>query len=278
MSNNQLLANSPITFWVVDAFTNHAFSGNPAAVSFLESFPDTSVMQQFAAEINLSETCFVTQSTNDRFHIRWFTPTCEVSLCGHATLATAFLIREHHRSDADMIHFDSLSGPLSAHLGSQRISLEFPLYPTHEVSVESVVANALNVDIDSVQCAAVGSTSDSFLIYCVDSYETVQSLRPNFLELMSTPRAVLITSDAPSEPKTDFVYRLFAPQYGINEDPVTGSAQCVLADFWSKRLKKTSFLSKQLSMRGGTLYSSIKADRIHISGDAVSVFKLTTLI
>lgn len=252
--------------WTVDAFTDLPYAGNPAAVMIIDQFPTDDICQKIAAEMNLSETAFVKPLGQDHFHLRWFTPTVEVSLCGHATLATAHVLFEQKKNMGNKIQFDSLSGPLSVTQNEAGLTLDFPLQKIEKIVPMAPFQDLLNVPIIN----AVQAVED--IIVELDSEETVRNLTINFsvLEAMSL-RDLIVT--AKGDDKFDFISRVFAPKCGINEDPVTGSAHCKLADYWQQKLNKKSFLAYQASPRGGSLKITIVEDRVHLFGQAITILE-----
>jgi PhzF family phenazine biosynthesis protein len=255
----------------VDAFTSYPFTGNPAAVCVLPAPHDPEWMQNVAQEMNLSETAFLVRQA-DGFGLRWFTPTTEVDLCGHATLASAHVLwsEGHLALDAEA-RFQTRSGLLTAHLqdqssGEKWIELNFPAIFTVAVPVPADLSAALGVPIHQVYESSVG------LLVEVDSETMVRNMHPNFELLKTIPcHGVIVTSRADLE--FDFISRYFAPNVGINEDPVTGSAHCCLATFWHDRLQKTEFLAYQASARGGIVKVRYEGDRVFLSGQAITVLR-----
>ncbi|MBT5855794.1 PhzF family phenazine biosynthesis isomerase [bacterium] len=260
--------------WVVDAFTTTPFKGNPAAVAIVNEFPSEKDMLSIAAEMNLSETCFVKVIKDERYHIRWFTPTVEVKLCGHATLAAAFVLKTCLKVTHPHLIFESLSGDLHVDVSEDRITMDFPSAECHEIPIDPAISHALgNI---AVEAASTGPDADSFLIYAYASQSDIEALTPNSSALTeATPNAVIVT--APGDSDYDYALRVFAPQYGISEDPVTGSAQVLLANFWKSRLNKPTFKATQASKRTGDLYVQHLGDTISIAGNAVLVSKVTFL-
>jgi len=304
------MSDSSVLIYQVDAFTNQVFQGNPAAVCFLDRpiganpetdphfapHPDpntsnhtsteppdpasaeTRWMQAFAAEMNLSETAFI-QPQGDRFSLRWFTPTIEVDLCGHATLAAAHILWESGKvAPAAEIYFDTRSGQLTAQRQDDWIILNFPaqvvkaLNPIPSLLLESLGTEPVFAGFDGTD-------------YVVElaSAEMVRELTPDLTHLACLPvRGVTVTACATPEGfdagetgagSYDFVSRFFAPAVGILEDPVTGSAHCSLATYWAQRLQKTEFVAYQASARGGTLKVKLVNDRVQLSGQAVTVLR-----
>lgn len=253
----------------VDAFTHRAFGGNPAAVCLLEKPVAKDWMQLVAREMNLSETAFVLP-TEDGFNLRWFTPTTEVPLCGHATLATAHTLWAEGHLDRDKAaRFHTLSGLLIARRRDDWIELDFPVNISESIDVPEELATALGVTYTTV-------VKNSFaLIVEVASAEIVRSLEPNLslLKTLATPDAI-VTSKGDADSGYDFVSRFFAPGYGIDEDPVTGAAHCCLAPFWRERLHQDSFLAYQASSRGGVVKVNYDGgDRVLLQGQAVTVMR-----
>ncbi len=257
-----------LPLYQVDAFTHRPFAGNPAAVCLLERPADAGWMQQVAAEMNLAETAFVVPA-GTQWGLRWFTPTVEVDLCGHATLAAAHVLWQQGLAAAGKrIVFESKSGPLVADQDGSAIWLDFPALPPREVAPPSGLIPALGV-----VPIWVGQGGDDWLVV-VDSVDAVQSLTPDLPTLSAQPgRGVIVTAlaDGAGGAEWDLVSRFFAPGAGIDEDPVTGSAHCVLAPYWGGRLKRTELTGQQLSPRGGTVQMQWTGDRVRLGGQAVTV-------
>jgi PhzF family phenazine biosynthesis protein len=256
-----------LTIIQVDAFTDKPFRGNPAAVCVLPEPGDETWMQNVAQEMNLSETAFLYRR-GDAFDLRWFTPAAEVDLCGHATLASAHVLWETGQlSPNEPARFDTRSGRLSAQLQGDWITMDFPAEPETAATPPPHLAQAL-----AVTPTYVGKNRFDYLV-AVDSEETVQTMQPDFSLLGTvTCRGVIVTSRADSA-DYDFVSRFFAPRFGINEDPVTGSAHCCLGPFWQTRLNKDTFVAYQASPRGGVVRVSLTGDRVHLGGQAVTVMR-----
>ena len=251
----------------VDAFTGKPFAGNPAAVCLLDGERDAMWMQDVAAEMNLSETAFVSPR-DDGFDLRWFTPSIEVDLCGHATLASAHVLWEEEEArPEDSITFHSRSGPLICHMRTDRIEMDFPARPVEEAEPPAGMIEALGVDPRSVWRSEV-----SYLVE-LGSEEEVRDASPDFTALGAIPDAWACITSVAGMSGFDFVSRFFASQAGIDEDPVTGSAHCALADFWSKKSGRTDFRAYQCSERGGVVHVAIDGDRIRLGGQAVTVFR-----
>jgi len=255
------------TITQVDAFTDRPFAGNPAAVCILPLRRDAAWMQAVPREMNLPETAFVHRK-GDYFDIRWFTPTVEVDLCGHATLAAAHVLWESETLAPDReVIFLSHSGLLKARKESDWIYLDFPATPASDASAPSDLIRALDV-------APVyhGKNAFDYLIE-VESEAILRRLKPNFGLLATVPaRGVMVT--APSErPEYDFVSRFFAPAVGVDEDPVTGSAHCTLGPYWQRKLAKDEFVAYQASARGGVVRVKVRGDRVELGGQAVTVLR-----
>lgn len=251
----------------VDAFTATPFGGNPAAVCVLPGARDAGWMQLVAREMNLAETAFL-QPRPDGFDLRWFTPAVEVDLCGHATLASAHVLWEDGRlASGDVARFHTRSGLLTARRRGDWIELDFPATPD-----EAVDAPAALIDGLGATPRYVGKSRFDYLVE-LDSEDVVAGLTPDFARLSElVTRGVIATSQSAS-PSSDFVSRFFAPGAGINEDPVTGSAHCCLAPYWSRRLGKTKFKARQISERGGVLEVELEGDRVLLRGQAITVLR-----
>ena len=251
----------------VDAFAERPFTGNPAAVCLLDSALDETFMQSVAAEMNLSETAFVSPGDTG-FDLRWFTPLVEVDLCGHATLASAHILWEQGvvASD-DAILFRTRSGELECTRQEDRIELDFPATPPEQVEALPELATALGAE-------PVWQGKSRFdAVAVVDSESTLRSLRPDFAAIKALPyRGIIVTSLSDGE-GIDFVSRFFGPSVGIDEDPVTGSAHCSLAPLWSERLGIDEMTAFQASARGGTVHVRINEDRVVLGGRAVTVVR-----
>jgi len=254
-----------IPIYQVDAFTDKLFSGNPAAICPLDKWLSDEVMQHIAAENNLSETAYLVNE-GKQIHIRWFTPTHEVDLCGHATLAAAHVVKTILGFEAALIPFFSpRSGALPVSINDSGYTLDFP---SDSISSAEYLPEFKRV-FGKVPQEVLKGTSDYLLVF--ESEEDIRNLSPDFNELAKiNTRGFIATAPGTS---VDFVSRFFAPRYGINEDPVTGSAHTTLTPFWATRLKKTKLEALQLSKRGGRLTCEVKGDRILISGNAVLFLK-----
>lgn len=248
-----------ILIYQVDAFASRVFEGNPAAVCPLEEWLSDEVMQAIAAENNLPETAFFVRH-EEGYRIRWFTPEKEIDLCGHATLASAFVIFEYIQPSEHEVTFDSRSGLLNVSLSEGLIALDFPSQPPTPCSVPPELIAGLGKDPIEVL-----ASEDYFVVY--PSQEDILDLKPDLIELKKAGlRGVIVT--APGK-EADFVSRFFAPSYGIDEDPVTGSAHCALTPFWAAKLGKRKLHAYQLSRRGGELFCEDRGERVIISGRTI---------
>ena len=250
-----------IPIYQVDAFTNERFKGNPAAVCPLDKRLPDAVMQNIAAENNLAETAFVVPSGNE-YEIRWFTPTVEVDLCGHATLASAYVLFNELGFAGDQINFIShRSGPLSVTKNGSILALNFPVDTLSELPLKPEFAMGLS----QTPRAVYKGKSDYLFVY--DTEAEIMALQPDFEALKShNVRGIIVT--APGE-NTDFVSRFFGPACGVNEDPVTGSAHTTLTPYWASVLGKMELTARQLSQRTGDLTCKLLGDRVEIAGEAV---------
>ncbi len=254
---------------LVDAFSDRAFKGNPAAVCIFEQSVTEEWMQLVAREINLSETAFLIPQ-QDGYNLRWFTPTTEVPLCGHATLASAHVLWTEEKRPSDRpIHFYTKSGLLTANYRDNWIELNFPVNHSQEVATPQELATALGVPIKNTLINSLG-----YLVE-VESPDLVRNTQPNIALLKTlTASDVIVTSKAEPDTEYDFISRFFAPGVGIDEDPVTGAAHCCLAPFWRDRLKKDELLAYQASVRGGTVKVNYSGgDRVLLGGQAVTVMR-----
>ena len=253
---------------VVDAFTHTAFAGNPAAVCVLTEPTTDAWMQSVASEMKHSETAFCVRLKDGSFELRWFTPEGEVRLCGHATLAAAHVLWEEgwleHRKTA---RFSTLSGELTASPSGRVIELNFPSRPPSEVEAPAGLLDALGVT-----ASWIGRDLDDYVVLLADEAAVVDC-SPDFGALRAVEtRGVIITARAAQE-KVDFVSRFFAPRFGVDEDPVTGSAHCCLTPFWASRLNKAVLAARQLSSRGGELEVELAGDRVKLRGTCVTILR-----
>ena len=254
-----------IPYYQIDAFTSHLFSGNPAGVCLLDEWIEDSTLQAIAAENNLSETAFLVPSGKE-FTIKWFTPKVEVDLCGHATLASAFVVFNYVDSSRDRVCFESMSGLLTVKREHDILSMDFPSHtPTPCSAPDDLIAGM------RIEPRDVFRSKDYLVLY--DSEEDIKSLRPNMEKLVRLDGLGVIAT-APGS-TCDFVSRFFAPSVGIPEDPVTGSAHCTLIPYWALKTGKTQFHARQLSERGGELFCEHLGDRVAIAGRAVTYLEGT---
>lgn len=266
-----------IPIYQVDAFTNRAFGGNPAAVCPLEAFFDDSLLQSIALENNLSETAFIVRLDEGAaadYHLRWFTPGVEVALCGHATLAAAHTVFNHLRPGMEAVRFKTLSGVLTVARDGPRYQMDFPrLAPLPYIAPDGLGA-AMGAEPLAVLKSEQGDR-DLLLVY--DNQSRVAALQPDLNALKAfAPFGFIAT--APGDQGIDFVSRCFFPNHGIGEDPVTGSAHCVSAPYWAGVLGKTDLFARQISARRGDLWLKVTSDRVLISGQAVDVMQGTMMV
>jgi PhzF family phenazine biosynthesis protein len=266
-----MAAPARLPFLQIDAFSRDPFGGNPAAVVFLDGPRDAAWLQSVGAEMNLAETAFLLPRGDSRFDLRWFTPAVEVTLCGHATLASAYALWSTGRADAAQpIVFDTLSGSLIARPGTDgMITIDLPLRPVRPAVLPPGIADALGVAPQAVHAAGKGPGGTDFIVECADE-ATVVGARPDLGPIGSVDGGVILTAKA-STPGWDFGSRYFAPAFGVPEDPVTGSAHCALTPYWAARLGKTSLVARQVSKRGGTLQVTVEGERVLLTGHAVTV-------
>lgn len=256
-----------LTIYQVDAFTNKPFAGNPAAVCVLPEPRADAWMQAVAAEMNLPETAFLLRQA-DGYQLRWFSPTVEVDLCGHATLASAHILWETGQLDQkETARFHTRSGLLTAERQGDWIMLDFPATPEEPAEAPSGLAEALGI-----APRYVGQTRFDYLVEAA-SAQDVRGLKPDVGRLKTFGvRGVIVTSRSDS-PEYDFVSRFFAPGAGIDEDPATGSTHCCLGPFWQSRLGKSEFLAYQASARGGVVKVQVAGERVVLGGQAVTVLR-----
>lgn len=245
----------------IDAFTTRRFAGNPAAVIPMNRFLDDATLQAIAAENNLAETAFLVAEGGD-YRLRWFTPTVEVPLCGHATLASAAAVMERLEPGRDQVIFHTASGPLTVNRTNGGYVMDFPARPSEPVATPPGLAQALGV-------VPVEVLSDTFnYIALLENAQLVRELAPDIAAIARMDRSGVVVT-APGDETYDFVSRYFAPAKGIPEDPVTGGAHCALAPYWSKRLGKTAFRAYQASRRGGEITCRLAGDRVELEGSCV---------
>jgi PhzF family phenazine biosynthesis protein len=254
-----------IPLFHVDAFAKQPFWGNPAAVCLLDSWLDEGLLRRVAAENNLSATAFVVTG-EEGYELRWFTPVCEIKLCGHATLAAAHLLLSSQPSQPDSVTFKTrFRGFLKVKRVGNGLVMDFPAMPPANAKfTPTTLASALSL---KSQPAEVLEVNDTYIVV-IDSLKGLKELRPNLAVLQDLhPFVVAVT--APGTDDVDFVSRYFAPSYGIPEDPVTGSVHCALTPYWAARLSKAKLHARQLSERGGELWCELAGDRVLLEGNAV---------
>ena len=252
-----------LPLYQIDAFANRLFGGNPAAVVLLDQWLPDKVLQGIAAENNLAETAFVI-AREDLSLLRWFTPTVEVDLCGHATLAAGHVLFAYRYPSLSRVTFRTRSGVLAVNREGGMLSLDFPALPGKPVAVSDVLAKALGAK----PCEALQARD---LLAIFDTEAEIRALRPNF-DLIAGLDTFAVIVSAPGN-DVDFVSRFFAPREGIPEDPVTGSAHCTLVPYWAARLGKLRLTAKQVSARGGELACEMRGDRVAIAGRCVEYLR-----
>ncbi len=254
---------NPLTIYQVDAFTSKLFGGNPAAVCPLDSWLPDEVMQKLAAENNLSETAFFVKE-DEGYHLRWFTPEFEIDLCGHATLATAFILFNHLNYSTEIIKFRTKSGVLEVWKKEDLLELNFPSRMPQSCEAPEALLKGVNFPPSKVL-----KSRDYFLVY--DDEAVIKQIVPDFAYLNTLDAVGVIVTAASKE--VDFVSRFFVSNSVISEDPVTGSAHCNLIPYWAKELNKSTLTAKQLSAREGELFCENKGERVTIAGKAVLYLK-----
>jgi PhzF family phenazine biosynthesis protein len=255
-------------YFVVDAFAEKVFEGNPAGVCIMNQWISDELMQKIAIENNLSETAFAVKES-DNYRLRWFTPGGEINLCGHATLATAFIILNYYEKQEETVQFDTISGELTVNKKADLFELDFPSISSEEIPITEQMIGALGV-------VPKETLLDRDLVFVLESEEEVRNVSPDFAKLERLPEGLGVCVTAKGS-ECDFVSRAFFPKLKVNEDPVTGSLHCSLIPFWANRLGKKDMVARQLSSRGGTLYCKYEDTRVKMAGKAVlySVAELT---
>ncbi|MBE0674657.1 MAG: PhzF family phenazine biosynthesis protein [Bacteroidales bacterium] len=255
------------TIYQVDAFTTEPFAGNPACVVIADEHTPADLMQNIAAEMNVSETAFVIPM-KEGLTIRWFTPVAEVNLCGHATLSAAHIMYETgYAKTSEEIVFNSRSGELRVFKAGSWLTLDFPSYPLLPIEVPRDFQK-----ITGIKPVELYSSINDWILAFVNNEYLVKEAKPDFGAMRHSGMGHLIITAPSSETNFDFCTRVFAPSLGIDEDPVTGSAHCILTPFWHRKTGRREFVSHQISKRSGILKVAMKDDRVHISGQAVTVF------
>lgn len=263
----------------VDAFSDSAFAGNPAAVVVMDEERSTEWMQNIAAEMNLSETAFVRHLSDNRYALRWFTPGMEVDLCGHATIATAHVLwTQGYASTQSPLVFDSRSGDLPVRYLDGLVQLDFPATPAEECAAPSGLVESFEVAGVSIVPDFVGRSRFDYLVV-LDSESQVRNLDVDFRRLAACEcRGVIVTAASNETQDCDFVSRFFAPAANVDEDPVTGSAHCCLSVYWSARMGQDSLTGYQASARGGYVRITMQNDRVLLRGNAVTILKGELLV
>jgi len=258
-----------IPYYQVDAFASSVFSGNPAGVCLLDEWLEDSTLQSIAAENNLSETAFLVKE-NDKYALKWFSPEMEVDLCGHATLASAFVLFKYIDPSTDRITFSSNSGLLTVTRSNDQLAMDFPVRKAESCQTPELLIKALKSKPAETHLAM----RDYLVVF--DTEEQVRQLQPNMQDLCKLDRLGIIVTAAST--RYDFVSRFFAPRVGVPEDPVTGSAHSTLVPYWAQRLKKTILHACQISRRGGELFCEDHGDRVKIAGKAAIYLEGTIVI
>lgn len=252
----------------IDAFTDVPFRGNPAAVCFLDKVRETSWMQDLAMEMNLSETAFLLRA-EDGYSLRWLSPTVEIDLCGHATLASAHALwEEGHLPETETARFHTRSGLLTATRNGEWIELDFPAKLEEPIDPSAELVEGLG----NPRIVYAGRNQLDYLVE-VESEEVLRNLQPDHAKLRTLGLRGVIVTSRPSSAGFDFLSRFFAPGAGIDEDPVTGSAHCCLGPYWASRLGKKEFVAYQASPRGGVVRVRLEGDRVKLGGRAVTVLR-----
>ena len=246
--------------YVVDAFADRIFEGNPAAVCVMERWPEEDLMLKITRENNLSETAFVVKE-GEEYRLRWFTPGGEIDLCGHATLAAAHIITRFVEPGVERVGFQTLSGLLTVRAEGELLSMDFPAYQLKRLEVTEEITQALGA-----RPSEVWRARDLLCVF--DRAEDVLALKPDMDKLLKV-KGALMQVTAPGMEGYDCVSRSFAPKMGVPEDPVCGSGHCHIIPYWAQKLGKTRFVARQASPRGGTLYCRLEGDRVILAGRAV---------
>ncbi|HEY4903776.1 MAG TPA: PhzF family phenazine biosynthesis protein [Candidatus Sulfotelmatobacter sp.] len=263
----------PVSLFHVNAFTDKDFAGNPAAVCPLNAWLDDNLLLAIAAENSLSETAYFVPEA-DHFRLRWFTPQCEVNLCGHATLASAFVLLTLFDPQNESVHFETRSGTLTVRREGDLFAMDFPALPPWTCEIPPGELTSGLRGTSRAPETVLQLKDNYFVVY--EHEDDILSIRPNFRELEKLhPAGVAVT--APGK-NSDFVSRYFAPSYGIPEDPVTGSTHCSLTPYWAQRLGKNTLHARQVSERGGELWCEVAGDRVIIKGKAVLTLRGTLLL
>lgn len=247
--------------YIVDAFTEKIFSGNPAAVCVLKNFPAENIMQSIAKENNLSETAFAVKERNF-YKLRWFTPSGEIDFCGHATLATAFVILTQIEKNLTTVDFQTMRGNFSVTKDKNLFEMNFPAYDYKKIPVTDEMCEAVGEKV-------LEAYLSRDLLMILEDSEKVKNLQPNFDKLKNLEGLIQAVTAKSSDENFDCVSRIFAPKIKIAEDPVTGSTHCLIAPLWAEKLQKNFLKCYQASERGGILFCEVEGNRVKISGNAV---------
>lgn len=246
--------------FIVDAFTDTVFHGNPAAVCILESWLSDGIMLQIAGENNLSETAFAVKEGN-QYHLRWFTPGGEIDLCGHATLATAYVIMNYYETDLTHVVFTTMSGILTVSRQADMYALDFPVFALRPIEVTAAMIEALGVK-------PIEAYMGRDLLCVLDSEMAVRQLNPDLAKVKDLEGLLLQVTAKSESPDIDCISRSFGPKLNVPEDPVCGSGHCHIVPYWAEKLQKDSVVAYQASKRGGTLYCSMQGTRVTLAGKA----------
>jgi len=262
-----------LALFQVDAFTDRALRGNPAAVMPLEAWLPDELLQAIADENHLSETAFLVPSADADFdfELRWFTPVTEIELCGHATLASAHVLFRHQGFSGDAIRFSTMSGAIEVKRSGEDLVLDFPVRPAKPIPTPAALAEALGAEPLEVLGAR------SYLAVLRDE-ESVRALQPDMAAVAKLDAMSVIATAPGDDPEVDFISRYFAPRVGIDEDPVTGSAHCTSTPYWAERLGKNELTAHQISARGGRLRCTLQGDRVLLAGAAVTYLEGTVTL
>lgn len=246
----------------VDAFTTELFKGNPADVCFVDQFPADSLMQSIATENRLSETAFAVERGANEYELRWFTPGGEINLCGHATLATGYLVFQYRNPESNLVTFNTQSGQLTVEKVNGRYRMNFPSYQLRQVPVTDQMTAVFGVK-------PVAAYQDRDLLCVLPNADAVRNCRPSQAALAKLPGLLQNITAKSDNPQYDCVSRSFAPKLAVEEDPVCGSAHCQIVPYWSQKLGKQEITAFQASARTGVLYCADLGDRVSMAGDAV---------
>lgn len=257
-----------LPIYQVDAFTKHVFKGNPAAVVPLESWIDDAMLQAIALENNLAETAYFVRRSDGSYDVRWFTPELEIPLCGHATLASGYVLFEYLGFTGNDIHFHSKSGMLSVHKDGDKLSLDFPARPLHRLSTEQEEKLSTFLgDIFGKRPVELFHSVNNYLAVYEHEHD-IHSMKPDFLRLNTLSDVVGVIATAPTTTTLEYdcISRYFCPNAGIPEDPVTGSAHCSIVPYWAEKLGKQTITAYQASARGGELFCALRGERVIMAG------------